>query len=158
MKRTLLAAALLAMAAPAFAVTATDTFDVKLKVTAACTITATDLDFGTHASNATANADATSTITVKCTKGTNYDVSLNAGTSAGATVTTRKMTGVANPDTVAYTLSNIASGGANWGASTVTGTGTGADQTHTVYGRVLAADLNVTADDYLDVVTATVTY
>lgn len=164
MIRTLIATGLLAMAAtPAMAGTATDTFEVKLKVTAACSVTAHDLDFGTHASAATANVDVNSDIVVKCTKNTPYTVALSAGTTAGNTVDARKMAAqtASNTDTVPYALYSDAGRTNNWGevgSGAVGGTGTGADQTLTVYGRVLAADLNVTADDYKDVVTATVTY
>src|SRR5262245_5956337 len=72
------------------AATATTTFQVTATVHATCLISATNLNFGTYTG---AVANSTSTITVTCTNTTPYNVSLNAGTAAGATVTTRKMSG-----------------------------------------------------------------
>ena len=129
------------------AATATTTFSV----------TATNLAFGAYT---TAQVDNTSTISVTCTKGTTYNVGLDAGTSAGATVTTRKMTGPGG-DTLAYALYQDSARTINWGntvsTDTVIGTGNGSAQTLTVYGRVPAGQF-VTPGAYTDTITATITY
>ena len=51
---------------------------------------ANNLGFGTYTGSAIA---PTTTLSVTCTNGTTYNVGLNAGTSAGATVSARAMTG-----------------------------------------------------------------
>lgn len=162
-KLSLLAVALLASAAvPAMAATspATANFNVTLTVQKACTVTASDMVFGTHDFTEAANIDNTSTISVKCTKGTSYSVALNKGTN-GASETARVMKGATTADTVAYALYNDSGRTVNWGttAGALTGqTGTGSAQSLTVYGRVAPAALNVTPDNYSDVVAVSVTY
>lgn len=162
-KLSLLAVAALAFAAaPVMAATATSNFNVTLTVQKACTVSASNLAFGTHDFTESANIDNTSTLSVKCTNKTPYTVGLNAGTTTGNTDTARKMAGLTggNTDTVAYTLYNDSGRTTNWGATTgaMTGTGNGTTQSLTVYGRVAPSALNVAADNYQDVVTATVTY
>src|SRR5438105_10807668 len=75
---------------PASASTATTTFNVTATVQATCLISANNLGFGTYSGSVIAT---TTTLSVTCTNGTTYNVGLNAGTAAGATVTTRAMTG-----------------------------------------------------------------
>ena len=160
-KISLLAVALLASAAvPAMAASnpATANFNVTLTVNKACSVSATDMAFGTHDFSETGPLNANSTITVKCTKGTAYTVALNKGTN-GADETHRVMKGASN-DTVAYSIANDSNGGTNFGtaAGTKGGTGNGANQTITAYGQVLTSALNVTAENYSDVVAVSVTY
>jgi spore coat protein U-like protein len=67
-----------------------------------------------------------------------------------------------NTDTVPYRLYRNAARSNVWGnvtgTNTVAGTGNGAAQALTVYGRVLGASTNVRPDSYRDVVTVSVTY
>jgi spore coat protein U-like protein len=120
-------------------------------------VTATNLAFGSYTGALT---NATSTISVTCTKSTTYNVGLDAGTSTGATVTTRKMTGPAGA-TLAYALYQDSAHTINWGntvsTDTVSGTGNGSAQTLTVYGEVPAGQ-SVTPGAYTDTITATITY
>jgi spore coat protein U-like protein len=106
-----------------------------------------------------ANVDATTTFTVQCTNTTAYNVGLNAGSTTGGTVTTRLMT--SGSATVAYKMYSDSGRTTNWGntvgTDTVTGTGNGATQTLTVYGRVIAQTTPAPAT-YTDTVTVTVTY
>ncbi len=163
LKSTLLATAMIAAGtSTAFAATSTQTFNVKIEITSVCEIaTATDVDFGSVDSNAS-NVLAASSLNVKCTKGTPYDIGLDAGSSVGATVATRKMkhSNVAITDLVPYSLYSDAGRTLNWGdtvsTDTVHGTGTGAVVAVPVYGEVL--DANFSAGTYNDVVTATVTW
>ena len=161
-KLSLLAVALLASAAvPAMAASnpATANFNVTLTVQKACTVTASDMVFGTHDFTEATNIDNTSTISVKCTKGTSYGVALSKGN--GASETARVMKGATTADTVAYALYNDSGRTVNWGtaAGALTGqTGTGSAQSLTVYGRVAPAALNVTPDNYSDIVAVSVTY
>jgi spore coat protein U-like protein len=142
----------------AFATTQTTTFAVTASVQGSCTISATGLSFGAYTGTA---LPGTSTISVNCTGGTTYNVGLNPGTSTGATVTTRKMTGQFLNGTLAYSLFSNSGRSTNWGntvgTDTVAGTGSGAAQTLTVYGNIPAGTAPA-ADGYSDTITATVTY
>ncbi|MCF7222651.1 spore coat U domain-containing protein [Lysobacter sp. TLK-CK17T] len=155
----LAAAALLAH--PAMAQTATTTFQVRITIQSSCTIDTpapTDVDFGTQPSSAT-NVDAIGQLNVNCTPGTGYTIALDDGqNSGGGGVGARAMANGA--DLVPYQLYSDAARTTVWGETTgtdtVAGTGTGAVQPYSVYGRVPSA--NFPAASYLDVVTATITF
>ncbi|MBR0667019.1 spore coat U domain-containing protein [Roseomonas hellenica] len=154
----LLAAPMLdAPSQPASAATATGTFQVTATVQATCLISANPLAFGTYTGTQT---DATTTLAVTCTNTTPYTVGLDAGTATGATVTTRRMTGPASAF-LNYALFSDSARTINWGntvgTNTVAGTGSGAAQTLTVYGRVPAAQF-VAPGAYVDTITATITF
>jgi spore coat protein U-like protein len=160
-KSTLALAALLAgwCNGVAFAATTTTTFGVQITITASCTIlSASTLNFGSNGV-LTANVDQTSTIAVQCTNTTPYNIGLNAGTSTGATVTTRKM--VNGAATVSYSLFSDSGRTTNWGntvgTDTVASTGTGASQSFTVLGRV-PAQTTPAPNTYTDTITVTVTF
>ena len=144
-------------AAPTLGATATTTFAVSATVEAACSISAAALSFGTYTG---ATINATTTITATCTNTTPYSVGLNPGTSAGASVTTRKMTGPGS-STVAYALYSDPGHTLNWGQTvgvdTVSATGNGNPQSLTVYGQTAAGQLS-TPGSYSDTITVTVTY
>ncbi len=147
------------LSGPAFAATVTTNFTVQITIQATCVIlSASTLDFGTQGV-LTANVDQVSTIAVQCTNTTPYNIGLNAGISAGATVTTRKMTNGAA--TVSYALFSDAGRTTNWGQTigtdTVVGTGTGASQPFTVFGRV-APQTTPAPNTYTDTITVTVTF
>jgi spore coat protein U-like protein len=146
-------------AAPAVAATATANMNVKITIQNECKIaTPADLDFGTRGV-LDANFDATTALSVTCTTGQAYNVGISAGGGSGATTTTRKMTGGAS--TVNYTLWRDAAHTLNWGnavgTDTQAGTGNGAAQSITVYGRV-PPQTTPAAGNYADTVTVTVTY
>jgi spore coat protein U-like protein len=147
-------------ASPVLSQTATAQFNVQMTITSDCQITsATNMNFGPSGVIST-NHDATSTITVQCTNGTNYNVGLNEGAGTGATIPVRKMTGVGGA-TINYSLYTDSNRSIVWGntpnTNTVSGTGTGAAQPYTVYGRV-AAQATPAAGTYTDTVTVTLTY
>jgi spore coat protein U-like protein len=157
---SVLAGLSLLLAGFATAATSSANMNVKLQINAECLISAVpDLDFGASGVLA-ANLDATSTITVQCTSGTPYTVSLSAGNGAGATVSARLLTGP-SLQTVTYSVYRDASRTQVWGTTigtnTVAGTGSGATQTLTAYGRI-AAQTTPGTGAYSDIVTATVTY
>jgi spore coat protein U-like protein len=139
------------------AATATTTFSVTATVAATCTVTATNLAFGSYTG---VPVNATSTVSVTCTNTTPYNVGLDAGTSPGATVTTRKMTGPGGA-TLGYALYQDSAHSINWGntvgTNTESGTGNGSPQALTVYGQVPAGQF-VSPGAYTDTITATVTY
>jgi spore coat protein U-like protein len=141
------------------AATTTSTFTVQMTITASCIInTASNLNFGTSGVIA-ANIDQTSTLQVQCTNTTPYNIGLDVGTGSGATVASRKMTNGAN--TIAYSLYSDAGRTSLWGptigTNTVAGTGNGASQSYTVYGRV-PPQTTPAAALYTDTITVTVTY
>ncbi len=138
--------------------TVTTTFAVTANVVATCVVSATPMAFVNYTS--ITPADSTSTITVSCSDLTTYNVGLNAGTSTGATVTSRKMKGT-GAAVLAYHLYSDSARSVNWGntvgTDTVTGTGTGAPQLLTVYGQVPAGQ-GPASGVYTDTITATVTF
>ncbi len=137
--------------------TATTTFAVTATVQATCVVSATPMAFGTYTAAA---ASSTSTVSVTCTNTTPYNVGLNAGSAAGATVTTRSMTGPGSA-LLGYSLFSDSARIVNWGQTigtdTVTGAGNGSAQALTVYGQV-AAGQYLAPGAYTDTITATVTY
>ncbi len=144
----------------AWAQTAQTTMDVSATVVKACVVSATNLAFGTYDPTSATPADATSAVTVTCTPGTSFTVGLNAGTTAGATVTTRKM--ASGAERLNYALYSDVARTTNWGNTP--GSDTPAAVTAsvtpsvlTVYGRV-AAQQAVAVGSYTDTVTITVNY
>lgn len=142
-------------------------FLVTATVAKSCLVTADPLNFGTiDGLPGQANRDQTSTINVTCTTPTPYTVALtpsNGSTTGAGTMTPTG--GVAgNADTVPYRLYRNAARTTVWGSvagtggNTVAGTGNGAAQALTLYGRVLGTSANVRPDSYRDVVTVSVTY
>ena len=160
-RRKLAAAAicLLPLSHSANAATVTSTFTVQMTVTSSCVInSASTLNFGSQGV-LTGNVDNTSTLQVQCTNTTPYNIGLDAGTGSGATVAARKMT--SGGATVTYSLYSDSGRTTVWGntvgTNTVAGTGNGASQSYTVYGRV-PAQTTPAAGTYTDTVTVTVTY
>lgn len=156
-----LALAIMGTFSVAHAASDSTSFAVKLTVTSTCDISsvpATDIDFSSHSSTAT-NVDSTGTLTVNCTNGTPYTIGLNDG--AHENNGSRHMAGQDAQNTgvyVPYQLYTDSGRSVAWNdtSNTYGGTGTGAEQALTVYARVAA--MNVSAGDYLDTVTATITY
>jgi spore coat protein U-like protein len=139
--------------------TATTSFTTTATVISSCNVSATTLDFGSTTA-LTSNVDATSTVSATCTSGTAYNIGLDAGTSAGATVTTRKMSSLAGKK-INYSLFRNSGRTTNWGVTvgtdTVSGTGNGAAQNISVFGRVPSQTTPAPAA-YADTIVATVTY
>lgn len=124
-------------------------------VPATCSFLATGLVFGTYTGVV---LEAQSALTINCTNTTTYTVGLNAGTSSGATVTSRLLTGAGGVE-MGYSLFSDAARTVNWGltTNTVAGTGSGAAQTIPVYGQMPAGQ-SVNPGTYNDTITATITY
>lgn len=135
----------------------TTTFPVTVNVLPDCTISAADLSFGTYTG---VQLDGQSSISVTCTSGTSWNVGLDQGSSAGATVTTRAMT-TAGGTHLSYSLYRNVARTQNWGNSigsdTVGGTGSGSAQSISVYGRIPAGQTPV-AGAYSDTIVATITF
>lgn len=145
-----------------FAATTTANLPISATVVTACSIgTVVGVAFGNYdPTSATAN-NATGTIPVTCTNGAPYNIGLGPGTFAGATVTTRRMTGTPAGTPLSYSLFRDAGRTLNWGVTigtdTLALTGTGVAQSTTVFGQIPALQA-VTAGTYADTVLITVTF
>jgi len=131
-------------------------FTLTVVIQTACTISANPLSFGTYSR---ALLDATTTLSINCTDTTPYNVGLNAGTTTGASVTNRMMTGPGGA-LLDYSLYSNSARTTNWGNSTgswVSGTGSGTAQPLTVYGQIPANQKTISGT-YTDTITATVNY
>lgn len=147
------------LAAPAYAQSASTTFDVTITITGTCSIdtpAATDVAFGTQPSTAT-DIDADGLLNVNCTPGTVFEIALDEGLN-GTDIGSRAMSD--GTTEVPYQLYRDPARSLVWGETlgtdTFSGTGTGAVQPIPVYGRVPSA--NFPAAAYSDTVTATITY
>lgn len=136
-------------------------FAVKLTVTSTCdisTVPATDIEFGSHSSTST-NINSTGSLTVNCTNGTPYTIALNSGVNDDGG--TRRMVGQDSFNSSVYVPYELYKNSArtevwNDSSGTYAGTGSGANENVPVYASV--ASMNVAAGDYLDTVTAFITY
>ncbi len=134
-------------------------FAATVLIAGSCSIVANDLAFGARSSLASA-VIASTAIGLTCTAGTPWTVKLDGGLIGGA-VSNRRMgfNGIA-PGVIGYQLFRDSARSQVWGdtaGSTVTGVGTGAASTLTVYGRV-PGQATPAAGNYHDTVTATVEY
>jgi spore coat protein U-like protein len=142
----------------ASATTTTNTFGVTLLITANCVINSTaTLDLGSSGVINT-NHDANAPLHIQCTNTTPYTIGLDKGTTAGATVGQRLLAnGAATVNYNLYTASDYATVWGDTGGTPVSSTGTGADQTFTIYGRI-PAQTTPAPGTYTDLITVTVTY
>jgi spore coat protein U-like protein len=139
----------------------TATFQVTATVTNMCTVTTQTLAFGNYNFTTASPANAANAnILLTCTSGDSYTVALNAGSYTGATVNTRQMANGGNA--LGYQLYKDSGHTTVWGdgtlsSVTVSGTGTGAQQSLPVYGVITTGQI-VPAGNYTDTITATITY
>jgi len=180
MKRLLMAVAIAGLGlaftgtAQAFTQSATGTMTIGATVIASCTVATVPLDFGTY--SGAAYSYASSTITVNCSITTPYRIDIDkGGNTIGTTDYPRYVkTGTAAADatnTIKYKLYKASTYTAadEWGDNGTTlcttcttpitgksGTGTGADELHTVYGVLWPT--TTTPGAYSDIVTVTVNY
>lgn len=140
---------------------ASTTFPVTANVIDSCTVAATPLAFGNYNGISASVLDATATITPTCTLGTTYTITLDAGVGAGATLSTRKLTGLAGAtlDYAIYTDPTHSTFWGNGGGGTGTraGVGLGVAQSGLMYGRIPAGQATAVGS-YLDTITVTLTY
>lgn len=147
--------------------TSTANLTVQITITAACTINTATLDFGSNAGTSliSSNVDASTTVSVTCTNGSPYSVGMDNG--ANVSGSQRRMKSGTNflnynlyvdsARTNAWTTaaSNSTCTSAN---SCFLGTGTGAAQLVSVYGRVPSTGTAPPTGTYSDTVTMTITY
>ena len=157
------AIAAMACATPAFAASVTGNFQAQITITNTCALTTapTNLNFGSQGV-LVGNVDVSSTVKLTCTTGAPYNIGLDAGANESTLndVTTRRMTD-GSSHYVNYSMYTTAGRTAVWGdtvsTNTVGGTGSGSEQSFTVFGRVPAQTTPQTGD-YADTVVVTVTY
>jgi len=149
---------------PAWAGSASTTFQVNATVVSACTVSGSLLNFGNSIDPLSTSVplDASSTLTVQCTNTTPYSVALSAGLNAGgaANFTSRAMKN--GSYSMGYQLYTDSARSTVWGdgtasSSSVSGTGSGSNQTLTIYGRVPTLT-GAVPGTYTDTVTVTISY
>ena len=162
-RRSMLAALVLVASASSHAAVTTS-IGVTATVTAACTLTTTSLSFGTTVNAmSTTGTEGTGILSATCTNLAPYTIGLDAGATTGATVSTRQMvnTTTASSANLAYSLSTTLDG-ADWdlsgGTNVYAGTGNGAAQAITVYGKIAANQITALTGAYTDTVTATINF
>lgn len=143
-----------ALAAGATGQEATNTIQVSLNISTACTLTTNPMSFGTVTS-ATGGATASSDTKVNCTPGAAYTVNIDNGLNDGLTGI-RKLKS-AGGVTVDYNIYTDAGRTTPWTVAGFTGTGSGADQTIPVLGK-LTQVTSVGAGSYQDTLTVTLHY
>ena len=157
------AAAALCLAIPAFAATATSTLTVSMSLGVPATATVSVAPMAFPTSGSYVNATQSTAITVNASNGLPYTISLNKGLSGtSANRYLKKASGVAS--NFPYYLYKDAARTIQWGdsdfaatftsGSSVAGTGTGANQTLTVYGSHYTYSMGTYTDD----LTVTVNY
>jgi spore coat protein U-like protein len=159
-------AMILGLSLSAQADTQTASMTVQGTVPKFVTVSVTTLDFGTFALNE--YNYATADITVNASKGLSYKIALNAGLYYDAGLKLRRMKHSDSENYDTYVLCKDNAHSEQWGdkdygdtypEGTVSGphTGTGSDQTYTVYGKNYIHSA-YPAGDYSDTVTVTVHY
>ncbi len=151
---TTAAVALLATQFPAQAASGSANFDVSIQVNATCAISASNMSFGSITTGTTSNTDATSSLTVNCSNGTPYTISLDNGTNYSAG---RRMASGASY--INYYLYSDNGRSTQWNTTTTnSGTGSGADQSLTIFGRVPSGQVVTNTGFYADTIIATISY
>lgn len=145
-----------------YAVQNTGSFAVTATVDASCIVSGSALAFGAFDVLSGSNVDSTSALSATCTNGSAYTIGLNAGTSTGATVSTRQMKHTDGTTLLNYSLSTVSAGGTNWddigGTTVASGTGSGVAQSITVYGRVPTGQTLPKVGAYSDSIIATIDF
>ncbi|TCJ11697.1 SCPU domain-containing protein [Parasulfuritortus cantonensis] len=147
----------------ALAATATGNLSVSATVSDTCTVGTSSIDFGAYNPISGSARSGTGAVKVTCTTGTPYSIELGTGANTASCSGNRCMKD-ASTHYLPYELYLDSGhvtvwGGADYVAGTakVSQTGTGAEQTHDLYGGI-AASQNVPAGSYSDTVTITISY
>jgi len=129
-------------------------FDVSIQVNATCAISASNMTFSSITTGTTSNTDATSTLTVNCSNGTPYTISMDNGTNYSVG---RRMASGASY--INYYFYSDSSRSTQWNTTaTKSGTGSGSDQSLTIYGRIPSGQSVTNTGAYADTIVATITY
>jgi spore coat protein U-like protein len=138
--------------------TASTSSSASATVASSCNVSATNINFGTIGV-LTSNTDATGTLTIQCNSTLPYTVSLNGGNSGATNPAQRKM--ASGSSNIVYGLYQDSARSLPWGSTagtnTASGTGSGASQNLTVYGRI-ASQTTPNPGTYTDTIVVTVSY
>jgi spore coat protein U-like protein len=138
---------------------ATSVFSVSASLAASCDVSVSNMDFGVIDTAIVAPVDQTATIEVSCTNASGYTVGIGPGLQpAGAGPTGRRMAN--GTSLLAYGLYHDESRTSDWGLTPATvagGTGTGGNQSLTVFGRIFG-NQSASMGSYSDSVVVIVTY
>ena len=147
-------------AAPAYAATVSAALPVTATVAASCAISTLPVAFGNVLNLGTVFNNGTGSVTVNCINGVLWSVDLDPGLAPNFSdrrMTTSGLSGA----TVVYQLYTDAAHTTVWGSasggSAVTGTGSGASQVNTVYGRTQLGS-SAPIGNYSDTVTVSITF
>lgn len=156
----LLATPIILAGAVQAAQTLPEDLDVSIQIVEACVVgTIVPIAFGTQGTLAAA-VDAAGAVDVTCPDEVAYSIALDVGGGAGATVSSRKMTGP-GAATINYSLYQDEGRSTVWGdvdgSNRKTASGTGTAQTHNIYGRV-PIQTTPAVGTYTDTVTVIVHY
>ncbi|MGH1330922.1 MAG: Csu type fimbrial protein [Paracoccaceae bacterium] len=133
-------------------------FEVSAEVVASCEIDAGSLAFGDVSTEINQPVDADSAINVSCTDTTPYTLSLDMGSGGGSDPSNRKMKNLLS--SLNYGIYMDSARTQAWGSlpgATVSGIGTGLNQSYPVYGRIPAGQ-TAAVGIYTDSVLVTVSY
>ncbi|SEK61340.1 Spore coat protein U (SCPU) domain-containing protein [Roseateles sp. YR242] len=156
-------AALLSFGVEAAPNTTSGTLTVGATILVACNVAGGTLNFGSTIDplQSSGPIDASTNLSVTCTNTTPYSVALSAGANAGGLNAFSARAMKSGTNSLPYQLYLDAAHSKVWGngtnSSVHTGTGTGTQQSLTVYGR-LPTVANAVPGDYSDTVTVTITY
>lgn len=135
-------------------------FAVQATYGGTCTVSATTMNFGSRGVLDT-NTDAANSISVTCSSGTSYTVGLSGGDTGATDPTLRQMSDPGDTEFITYGIYRDVARSLPWGETigtdTVAGTGSGAAQAYTAYGRVPPQD-TPSPQTYTDTIVVTVTY
>jgi spore coat protein U-like protein len=141
--------------------TATAGMPVSIELIASCIVSATDLNFGAYSPRSQAPLLGQSTIELVCGGPVTAEVSLDAGTGAGASTTNRRMEQEAGSDRLDYDLYQDPSRTIHWGnrsgVDTLEVQTTGLTLTIPVYGQVPGGQ-RAREGTYSDTITIRVVY
>jgi spore coat protein U-like protein len=152
-----------AAATPAFAQTAQGNLSVSATVSKNCVVSASPMNFGSVDVTNGQSVDGTAELSIRCTSGTDWTATADAGLGSGATTATRLMQN-GGSDVLGYTLytdsarTNIWDDGEGEAANAIAGVGSGSGQLATIYGRVFSGQSGLPSGNYADTVQVTVTY
>jgi spore coat protein U-like protein len=134
---------------------------VRMEIVASCTVTASDLNFGAYASNSQTPVQGQTVIQLLCGGQTTAEVSLDAGSGAGASTNNRRMEQEAGTDRLDYDLYQDPGRTIHWGnrsgVDTLEVVTTGLQLTIPVYGQIPGGQ-RAREGTYSDTVTVRVVY
>lgn len=122
-----------------------------------CSVSTSGLNFGTYDVFSSLDDNSSATIIVNCVKKKTYSISLSSGSGTFGSRTLTSTVGTLSYNLFLDPTHLTIWGDGSSGTSTFSGTGTGANISTPVYGRIPARQ-NVAVGSYSDLITVTVTF